>query len=70
MEIYTLGGESVHVVNGNVNMRISNSRQISEDQELPLTKGKIQLQSEGVEVFYRNIRIRSIDEIPGELMTH
>ncbi|MCK5066668.1 MAG: DUF1080 domain-containing protein [Bacteroidales bacterium] len=70
MEIYTLGGESVHVVNGNVNMRISNSRQISEGQELPLTKGKIQLQSEGAEVFYRNIRIRSIDEIPGELMTH
>ena len=68
MEIYTVGSNSVHVVNGKVNNHISNSRQIIEGQELPLTKGKIQLQSEGAEVFYRSIKIRDIEEIPAELM--
>jgi hypothetical protein len=68
MEIYAVGGQSVHVVNGKVNMRISNSRQIIDGQEIPLTKGKIQLQSEGAEVFYRNIRIREIEKIPFEFM--
>jgi hypothetical protein len=31
---------------------------------IPLTKGKIQLQSEGAEVFYRNITIEPIDRFP------
>ena len=67
MEIYTVGGKAVHVVNGQVNNRISNSRHLVDGKELPLTKGKIQLQSEGAEVFYRSIQIRDIDEIPSEL---
>jgi hypothetical protein len=67
MEIYTVGGKSVHVVNGQVNNRVSNSRHLVDGKELPLTKGKIQLQSEGAEVFYRSIQIRDIDEIPSEL---
>lgn len=66
MEIYTVGGRSLHLVNGKVNMRISNSRHIVNGQEIPLTKGKIQLQSEGAEVFYRNIKIRDIEKIPSE----
>jgi hypothetical protein len=32
----------------------------------PLRKGKIQIQSEGAEAYYRNIQIRSITEIPSE----
>ena len=67
MEIYTVGGKAVHVVNGQVNNRVSNSRHLVDGKELPLTKGKIQLQSEGAEVFYRSIQIRDIDEIPSEL---
>lgn len=69
MEIYTVGANSVHVVNGEVNMRISNSRHLSGGKELPLTKGKIQLQSEGAEIFYRNIKMESIETIPEELLT-
>ena len=68
MEIYAVGGESLHVVNGKVNNHIFNSRQIKEGETVPLTSGKIQLQSEGAEVFYRNIRIRQIDKIPAELL--
>ncbi len=68
MEIYTVGDNSVHIVNGKVNNHVTKIRQIIEGEEVPLTKGKIQLQSEGAEVFYRNIRIRQITEIPAELM--
>jgi len=68
MEIYAVGGESLHVVNGKVNNHIYNSRQLTEGESVPLTRGKIQLQSEGAEVFYRNIRIREIDQIPAELL--
>jgi len=69
IEIYAVGDRSVHVINGHVNNRISKIRQIIEGIETPLTKGKIQLQSEGAEVFYRNIRISSIDKIPDEIRT-
>jgi hypothetical protein len=68
MEIYALGGESLHVVNGKLNNHVTNSRQLVNGKEVPLTKGKIQLQSEGAEVFYRNIRIRSIEQLPAELL--
>jgi hypothetical protein len=67
MEIYTFGGKSVHVVNGKVNMRLSNSRHLVDGEELPLTIGKIQLQSEGAEIFYRNIKLKAIEDIPVEL---
>jgi hypothetical protein len=33
-------------------------------QKQPLSKGNIQLQSEGSEVFFRKMEIRSVDEIP------
>lgn len=67
MEIYTVGGKAVHVVNGKVNNRLSNSRYFTQGKEVPLTKGKIQLQSEGAEIFYRHIEILAIEEIPDEL---
>jgi hypothetical protein len=34
----------------------------------PLTKGKIQLQSEGAEIFYKEIKIKSIERIPAEML--
>jgi hypothetical protein len=64
IEVLCVGGTSVHVVNGKVNMVLTNSRQIVNEKEVPLVVGKIQLQSEGAEVFYRNIQIRPISQIP------
>jgi len=63
VDVYCLGGTIVHVMNGQVVMRLFNSRQPFEGKEIPLTKGKIQIQTEGAEVFYRNIQIEPIDEI-------
>ena len=67
MDIYTFKGNSVHVVNGQVNMRIYNTRYLENGSEVPLTRGKIQLQSEGAEIFYRAIQLTPISEIPEDL---
>jgi hypothetical protein len=64
LDLYTYGDTSIHVVNGKVVMMLYNSRHSNNGQMSPLTKGKIQLQSEGGEVYYRNIRIRSINRLP------
>ena len=64
IELIAVGGTSVHIVNGKVNMILTNSRHVVDGKEVPLTKGKIQIQSEGAEVFYRNIAIRPMTTIP------
>jgi hypothetical protein len=64
IDLYCVGNTSVHVVNGVVTMILHNSRQLDEGKETPLIKGKIQIESEGSEVFYRNIQIKFIDKLP------
>ena len=68
VELICFEGTSIHIVNGMVNMINTNSHLMINDVEVPLTKGVIQLQSEGAEVFYRNIEIRPIDKIPAEYL--
>jgi len=69
IDIYCHGDTSVHVINGVVNNVLFNSRQTGGDRVIPLSKGKIQLQSEGAEVFYRDIKICSLDKLPDDLLT-
>ncbi|MGZ3835415.1 MAG: 3-keto-disaccharide hydrolase [Mucilaginibacter sp.] len=66
LELITFGDKSIRIVNGTVVMALSNSRYIVNNQEKPLVKGKIQIQSEAAEVFYKDIKIRSIEGIPAE----
>jgi len=69
VELYCVDGTSVHIVNGNVNMVNYNSGKYHGEGKIePLTKGKIQFQSEGGELFVKNIRIKHIKEIPAELL--
>ena len=68
IELLTLGGTSVHIVNGKVVMVLTNSRRMVDGKEVPLTRGKIQIQSEGAEVFYRNIAYRPIAKIPDDYL--
>lgn len=69
VELYCVGATSVHVVNGNVNMvNYNSSKYLEGGATEPLTKGKIQFQSEGGEIFLRNIKIKPITEIPEELL--
>ena len=65
LELITFEGKSLHIVNGNVAMVLENSRYINEDGiEVPLIEGKIQLQSEAAEVFFKEIQIRPLKELP------
>jgi hypothetical protein len=65
VEVLCLRGTCRHVVNGKTNLVLANPRQAAPDGALvPLTKGRLQIQSEGAEVFYRNIQVRSISEWP------
>jgi hypothetical protein len=68
VELYAVGQTSVHVINGQPNLVLTGLRHRVEGQEVPLTKGKLQLQSEAAEVYYRNIEIRPIDRIPDEVL--
>jgi hypothetical protein len=68
IDLYCVGGTSVHMINGAVNMILRNSRQLEGSSEVPLTKGKIQFESEGAEMFIRNLQISSIETIPEKLM--
>jgi len=68
IDLYCFGGTSVHVVNGKVNMVNYNSGKIENGNILPLTKGKIQLQSEGGELFVKTLEIEPIKEIPADLL--
>ncbi|NMH87366.1 3-keto-disaccharide hydrolase [Flavivirga algicola] len=64
LDLYCFEDKSLHVVNGEVVMILKNSRYIDENgKDIPLTKGKIQLQSEAAEIFFKDIRIRKIDSL-------
>lgn len=68
IDLYCFGQTSVHVVNGQVVMINTNCCKVENGLKLPLTKGKIQLQSEGGELFVRKIEIEKIKKIPAELL--
>lgn len=68
LELYAAGDRSVHMVNGKVALILTGLRQKENGREVPLTKGRIELQSESAEVFFRNIQIRSIKQIPADLI--
>ena len=44
------------------------NKQSENGTDIPLTKGKIQIQSEGAEVFYRQIKIQPIVSLPADLI--
>lgn len=64
LDLICFNGQSLHIVNGEVVMVLKNSRYINQNGEaVPLTKGKIQLQSEAAELFFKGIKIKPIDKL-------
>ena len=47
-------------------MILQNSRSMTDGVATPLTKGRIQLQSEAAEVVFTDIQIQPIDRLPDE----
>jgi len=64
IELITYEGQSLHIVNGKVVMALRNSRYIKDGKSLPLMEGQIQLQSEAAEIFYKDIEIKEIMDLP------
>ena len=64
LEIYCLGNESIHIVNGYVVNRVKNARYDIDGKTIAVTKGKIQIQSQAAEVYYKNMKITPITKFP------
>ena len=45
-------------------MKLYHSRRPENGREIPMTRGKIELQTEGAEVFYRHIQLEPISKFP------
>ncbi|GAC1420266.1 MAG: DUF1080 domain-containing protein [Flavisolibacter sp.] len=68
VDLYCHGDTSVHLVNGKVMMVLYGSSQLEKGERFPLVKGKLQIQSEGAEVFYKAILIQQIKKIPEQYL--
>jgi 3-keto-disaccharide hydrolase len=68
VELIAFGDESIHIVNGKVVMRLHSPTRITGDTPSPVTSGPIILQSEGAEVFYRDIAVQPITAVPAEFV--
>ncbi|CAD5272915.1 conserved hypothetical protein [Alteromonas sp. 38] len=67
IELVCFEGKSLHIVNGKVVMVLKNSRTVDDRGMItPLREGQIQLQSEAAEIFYKDIFVRKINELPAK----
>jgi hypothetical protein len=66
VDLICFGDKSIRIINGHVVMILQNSRYVSDGKSIPLIKGKIQIQSEAAEVYYKDIRIKSLSKLPEE----
>ena len=69
VDLYCFDRSSVQVVNGAVCCINANSGRIEKDGTvLPLTKGRIQIQSEGGELFIKSITLEKINGLPTDFI--
>ncbi|MGC6425187.1 MAG: 3-keto-disaccharide hydrolase [Lentimonas sp.] len=61
LDLYVVGNNAIHVVNGEVVMVVENAK---DHHGEPLAKGQIQLQSEAAEVYYKDFKIRPLSVFP------
>lgn len=68
IDLYCFERTSVHIVNGETVMVNSNTGKVENGMVVPLSGGKIQLQSEGGEMLIKTVRIRPVSKLPEEIM--
>jgi hypothetical protein len=68
LDLYCYGQTAVHVVNGKTVMVNLQTGAYDDGNISPLTSGKIQVQSEGAELYIKTIDIKHISEIPGDIL--
>ena len=67
LELICWKNHAVHIVNGKVNMILLNSFCRENGNTLPLESGKLVLQSEGAELFFKDIEIKKLNHEPAIL---
>ena len=70
LELICYEGQSLHIVNGEVVMALKNLRYTDKGEDKPLVEGRLQLQSEAGEVFYKGIEIRPLEQMPEEYVPY
>jgi 3-keto-disaccharide hydrolase len=68
LDLICFNGDSIHVVNGVVVMRLHAAQRLDGPAPAPLTSGQISLQTEGAETYYRDVMVQPITEIPAEYL--
>jgi hypothetical protein len=68
VDLYCFGDQAVHVVNGETVLVNYKSGKYEDGEVTPLTSGNIQLQSEGAELFIKNMKLKPISAIPAEIL--
>ncbi len=66
LDLVCFQDDCVHIVNGKVVMALANARYKDGEKWVPMAGGKLQIQSEAAEVFYKDIGIRAIPAMPAE----
>lgn len=68
IDLYCYGTTAVHVINGETVKVNYNTGAYQDGVVSPLSAGKIQIQSEGAELFVKSVEVRPIDGLPDDIM--
>jgi hypothetical protein len=66
LELYVVGNDAVHVVNGEIVMVVENA--MNPETGKPLVEGQIQIQSEAAECYYKQLTITGIKKFPKAIL--
>jgi hypothetical protein len=64
LELVCFNGDSIHIVNGQVVMRLQHAQRLDHSAPADLRSGHLSLQTEGAEVYFRRIEVRPLDAVP------
>ena len=67
VDLLAVGDEATHLLNGHLVRRMARARYLGAGEPRPLTRGRLQLQSEGTETSSRRIEICPIEDLDAEL---
>jgi hypothetical protein len=67
LELVCFGDKSAHIVNGKLILKVTRSLRATDTGVESLTSGTILIQSEGSELFVRDLAIQPLDILPAEL---
>ncbi len=64
LELICWNNHAVHMVNGKVNLVVLNSFSNQSGKPMPVISGRLVLQSEGAELYFKDIKVKQLSKIP------